>query len=258
MSNVKKLLSVCCKHDESLVNIIKQLEKNKKGFVILTDKKKRIKAVVTDGDIRRFIIKNYANINLNSPYLIEDNKFPIYLRDSEFNFVKLSEIFAGDKIKIIPIIDTNDKIINYITKDQFHTSLLHNQFKNCNYNYEIFERYIQELDIVSRPWGFYKSLLLTNMMQSKMIIVSPRQAISLQKHHHREEHWIILYGKGQIVLEYSRASVYPGKHIFIPKGCKHRIINTSAKNNLIFFELQIGDYFGEDDIIRYEDKYNRS
>lgn len=108
-----------------------------------------------------------------------------------------------------------------------------------------------------RPWGFYKSILLTKILQSKVIVVSPMQAISLQKHRHREEHWIIVYGQGEVILEDTKIQVYPGKYIFIPKGCKHRILNHSKKN-LIFFELQMGDYFGEDDIIRYEDKYNRS
>lgn len=258
MSNISKLSSICCKHNESLINIIKKLEQNKKGFVILIDEQNMVKAVVTDGDIRRYIIKNYSNLNLDYPYIIEKNYYPICLSSSKFDFVKLSQIFAGDKIKCIPIVDNDNKIINCITKNQFHISLLHNRFKNFNYNYEIFEKYTQDLDIMSRPWGFYKSILLTDIMQSKMIIISPNQAISLQKHRYREEHWIVLHGQGQIILESSHLNAYPGKYVFIPKGAKHRIVNTSTKNNLIFFELQMGDYFGEDDIIRYEDKYNRS
>ncbi len=81
--------------------------------------------------------------------------------------------------------------------------------------------------------------------------------ISLQKHTKREEHWVVVYGKGNIILEDSTIKAYTGKYVFIPKGCKHRIINTSANQNLIFCEVQLGNYFGEDDIIRYEDKYNR-
>jgi len=70
--------------------------------------------------------------------------------------------------------------------------------------------------------------------------------------------FLLQKGKGKVVLGESILDVYPGKYIYIPKGCKHQIINISENENLIFVEVQLGEYFGEDDIIRYKDKYNRS
>ncbi|HHE05988.1 MAG TPA: cupin domain-containing protein, partial [Epsilonproteobacteria bacterium] len=76
------------------------------------------------------------------------------------------------------------------------------------------------------------------------------------EHKRREEHWVIIKGKGKVVLGESLLDVYPGKYIYIPKGCKHQIIN-DGEENIIFSEVQLGEYFGEDDIIRYSDKYGR-
>ena len=83
------------------------------------------------------------------------------------------------------------------------------------------------------------------------------KALSLQEHKKREEHWVVIKGIGKVVLGESLIDVYPGKYIYIPKGCKHQIINISTKDNLVFSEVQLGEYFGEDDIVRYSDKYGR-
>lgn len=108
-----------------------------------------------------------------------------------------------------------------------------------------------------RDLGVYKTTLLAKHVQSKIITVFPKGELSLQKHKRREEHWIIIKGEGKIILEDSILEVQQGRYIYIPKGCKHKVINSSYTDNLIFAEVQLGDYFGEDDIIRYEDKYGR-
>ncbi len=105
--------------------------------------------------------------------------------------------------------------------------------------------------------GGYWTSILNNYFQSKVITVKPGGQLSLQSHVHREEHWTIVYGKGTVRLDDSIINVSRGQVIYIPKGCKHRLINTDKKENLIISEVQIGDYFGEDDIIRYEDAYGR-
>ena len=73
----------------------------------------------------------------------------------------------------------------------------------------------------------------------------------------REEHWVIVHGNGEVRMEDSVLSVKGGSYLFIPKGCKHRIANTSLDSTLILMEVQCGEYFGEDDIYRYEDVYGR-
>lgn len=82
--------------------------------------------------------------------------------------------------------------------------------------------------------------------------------MSLQSHNHREEYWIVVHGIGIVQLDASFFPVTCGSSVFIPKGCKHKLTNTDKKENLIITEVQIGDYFGEDDIIRYEDIYGRA
>lgn len=114
-----------------------------------------------------------------------------------------------------------------------------------------------DFEVFPRPWGFYKSTLLAEHVQSKIITVFPKGELSLQKHKKREEHWIIIKGEGKIILEDSILKVEQGRYVYIPKGCKHKLINSSLKENLILAEVQLGTYFGEDDIIRYEDKYGR-
>ncbi|MBQ7283663.1 MAG: phosphomannose isomerase type II C-terminal cupin domain, partial [Oscillospiraceae bacterium] len=117
---------------------------------------------------------------------------------------------------------------------------------------------VLEHEIFARPWGFYKTTVLNEMFQGKVIYVSPMQKLSLQSHKRREEYWMIVKGEGTIQLGDSVHPVHPGSTFFIPKCCRHRISNTSENENLMFTEVQLGDYFGEDDIERYEDIYHRA
>ncbi|MEI7441505.1 MAG: phosphomannose isomerase type II C-terminal cupin domain, partial [bacterium] len=95
------------------------------------------------------------------------------------------------------------------------------------------------------------------LFKSKLISVWPGQRLSYQSHNHRREHWIIVEGEGEFTLNGEKRSVKSGDHLFIPLGAKHRIANNSQAK-LEFVEVQQGSYFGEDDIIRYDDDYGRS
>lgn len=107
-----------------------------------------------------------------------------------------------------------------------------------------------------RPWGQYEVLHDEGDFKTKFITVDPHQRISYQYHHKREEHWLVLSGQGTVTLDEHPISVFPGSHVHIPIGAQHRIENTTAEP-LIFFELQLGSYFGEDDIVRLQDDYQR-
>lgn len=107
-----------------------------------------------------------------------------------------------------------------------------------------------------RPWGRFQILHDAEEFKSKTITVDPGAQISYQSHTHRAEHWIIISGKGEVVLDGEVIPVQAGRHVHIPVGTKHRIRNTGA-NPLQFVEVQLGTYFGEDDIVRYEDSYGR-
>jgi mannose-1-phosphate guanylyltransferase/mannose-1-phosphate guanylyltransferase/mannose-6-phosphate isomerase len=108
-----------------------------------------------------------------------------------------------------------------------------------------------------RPWGYFEILKDTENFKSKVIRVNPNSQISYQSHAKREEHWTITKGSGEVVLNDEVIPVNAGTHIHIPLGAKHRIRNNTMQM-LEFVEVQLGSYFGEDDIVRYQDDYKRS
>ncbi|WP_413560226.1 mannose-1-phosphate guanylyltransferase/mannose-6-phosphate isomerase [Bdellovibrio sp. HCB209] len=107
-----------------------------------------------------------------------------------------------------------------------------------------------------RPWGYFEILKDTPDFKSKVIRVNPHSQLSYQSHAKREEHWTITKGQGEVVLDDKVIAVKAGTHIHIPLGAKHRMRNTSNEM-LEFVEVQLGTYFGEDDIVRYQDDYQR-
>jgi mannose-6-phosphate isomerase len=112
------------------------------------------------------------------------------------------------------------------------------------------------LEVGERPWGKYYVLKDEPHYKLKRIEVNPGQRLSYQYHHHRQEHWVIVEGECNVVLDGHNNPLKYGESIFIPQGAKHRIENT-GKAVLVFIEVQTGTYFGEDDIIRLEDDFGR-
>lgn len=108
-----------------------------------------------------------------------------------------------------------------------------------------------------RPWGRYEVLKDTDTYKSKVIQVNPFQQISYQSHNKREEHWTITKGNGEVIIDDQVIPVTSGSYVKIPLGAKHRIRNTGP-DIVEFIEVQLGTYFGEDDIIRYQDDYQRN
>ncbi len=110
---------------------------------------------------------------------------------------------------------------------------------------------------VHRPWGSYQSLDIGVRHQVKRIIVKAGGRLSLQKHHHRSEHWIVVHGTAQVTVNDMHKIVHENESIYIPIGSTHRLENP-GKIPLELIEVQTGSYLGEDDIIRIEDDYKRS
>lgn len=108
-----------------------------------------------------------------------------------------------------------------------------------------------------RPWGWFEGLTISNRFQVKKICVKPGAALSLQSHHHRSEHWIVVEGTAKVTVDKKITLVSEGESIYVPLGSIHRMENP-GKVNMMLIEVQTGSYFGEDDIIRYEDIYRRS
>jgi len=107
-----------------------------------------------------------------------------------------------------------------------------------------------------RPWGWYESLTLADRFQVKRIVVNPGAALSLQSHHHRSEHWIVVSGTARVTVDSEIKLISENQSIYIPLGAVHRMENP-GKVPMVLIEVQTGIYLGEDDIIRYEDVYER-
>ena len=110
---------------------------------------------------------------------------------------------------------------------------------------------------VHRPWGWYDSVDEGSNFKVKRIMVKPGASISLQKHHHRAEHWIVVKGRGQVTCDDRVLDLGPNQSTFIPLGSVHRLSNP-GQEPLEIVEVQSGSYLGEDDIVRFEDNYGRS
>ena len=107
-----------------------------------------------------------------------------------------------------------------------------------------------------RPWGFYLSVLEDSRWKVKVIQVKPGEQLSLQMHHHRSEHWIVVKGTAKVEVDSKKIILSENQSCYIPLGSKHRLSNP-GKIPLKLIEVQSGTYVGEDDIVRYEDNYGR-
>lgn len=239
--------------EASIIEAVKIINKNKKRFVLVVDEIGRLLGTLTDGDIRRYIINNSSIDNkIDDVY----NKRPIMLQKNA-NFNEVISTFKDSGVDFLPIVDKHNMLINVITKSNLHVLLLTNKQFDVNYNFFELDDSLLEHEIYDRPWGFYKTTFLNDYSQSKIISVNPLGTLSLQEHKRREEYWVIIKGVGLVTIGESVKTVKEGDSIYIPKGCKHRVSNVSEGESLMISEVQLGDYFGEDDIIRYEDEYGR-
>jgi mannose-1-phosphate guanylyltransferase/mannose-6-phosphate isomerase len=107
-----------------------------------------------------------------------------------------------------------------------------------------------------RPWGFYESLIKGDRFQVKRIVVKPGEKLSLQKHFHRAEHWVVVAGSALVTRDAETVLLRENESIYLPLGCIHRLENP-GRIPLTLIEVQSGSYLGEDDIVRLEDTYGR-
>lgn len=110
---------------------------------------------------------------------------------------------------------------------------------------------------VYRPWGHYETVDAGGRFRVKRIVVNPAAKLSLQKHAHRSEHWVVVKGTAEVTIEQEVRSLYENESIFVPIGSVHRLAN-HGRIPLELIEVQVGSYLGEDDIVRLHDVYNRS
>jgi mannose-1-phosphate guanylyltransferase/mannose-6-phosphate isomerase len=229
---------------------MKLIENNKMRFAIILEGNKPV-ATLTDGDIRRALLSGKSLDDNIRPH--RDFKYI----DFEDNFSIVCKKFRDFHVDFLLVLK-NGNLFNVITRNQFHIMLLEDIAYKPDIDYSCFNDKKLDHEIYNRPWGFYKSVLLSSHVQAKTITVFPDSETSLQKHIHREEHWVIMKGVGRVVNKDNEFDVKSGMYVYVPKECKHQIINTSFNDNLVLSEVQLGEYFGEDDIIRFSDKYGRA
>ena len=107
-----------------------------------------------------------------------------------------------------------------------------------------------------RPWGWFEIISTSKKTQVKRIYVNPGAALSLQSHKYRSEHWVVVEGTAKVIINEEEKLLKEGQSVYVPLGAVHRMEN-QGKQPMILIEVQIGEYLGEDDIIRYEDLYSR-
>jgi mannose-1-phosphate guanylyltransferase len=108
-----------------------------------------------------------------------------------------------------------------------------------------------------RPWGTYTILEASAAYKVKKIIVRPGAKLSLQYHHHRSEHWIVVSGIATVTIDDKTMELKQNESTYIPKEAKHRLANNHHEN-LVLIEAQVGTYLEEDDIVRIQDDYKRN
>lgn len=113
------------------------------------------------------------------------------------------------------------------------------------------------LDWEERPWGSWHVIDVNDGYKIKRIHVKPKSRLSYQTHEHRSEHWVVVTGTATCTVDDERIVAGKGESVDIAVGAKHRIAN-EADDELVIVEVQLGDYTGEDDIVRLEDDYGRS
>jgi mannose-1-phosphate guanylyltransferase/mannose-6-phosphate isomerase len=109
---------------------------------------------------------------------------------------------------------------------------------------------------IYRPWGYYQDVDMSSRSKVKRIVVKPGNTLSLQKHFHRSEHWVVVKGTAEVTLGSDVRSVHENESVYIPIGSVHRLANP-GKIPLELIEVQVGSYLGEDDIVRLDDTYGR-
>lgn len=237
----------------AILEALRMIDQNTKGFLVSVDSTGCVEGTLTDGDIRRAFLKGQTKETLVSDISRKDFSY-LLVSNSIADAV---EMFKNQSIKFIPILDEVMGLANIITKPQLHALLLQDLRVELDYDFGCLDEGMVDYEIYQRPWGFYKTTVMNEYFQSKIICVNPGAQLSLQVHNYREEHWIVAHGTGTAQIGESLIEIKCGSSLFIPKGCRHRLSNTSDKDSLIITEVQIGEYFGEDDIIRYEDVYGR-
>jgi mannose-1-phosphate guanylyltransferase len=160
-------------------------------------------------------------------------------------------IIAGVDIKDLIIVDTPDAVLVADKNHAQNVKIIFERLKKMEH------QTFQLHQTAHRPWGTYTVLEEGPFYKIKRIEVKPHAAMSLQKHHHRSEHWVVVDGVATITKNNEKFELVANQSAYIETEVKHRLENNTDKN-LVLIEVQCGQYLGEDDIVRFDDKYGRT
>src|SRR3990167_16395 len=180
-------------------------------------------------------IGNVLSLSTKNSYLHSHNKLLTTIGIDNLVVVSAKDsVLIADKNKVQDV-----KILVDLLKSGQYAEHAHNDLK------------------VHSPWGSYESVINMDNFQVKHIVVKPGGTLSLQLHHHRSEHWIVVKGIAEVVCGENAYQVHENQSTYIPKETKHRLMNLQS-TPLHLIEVQVGGYLGEDDIVRYDDVYGRA
>jgi mannose-1-phosphate guanylyltransferase / mannose-6-phosphate isomerase len=177
---------------------------------------------------------------------------PAVLIDSRNSLVRADESMLTTVVGLddVIVIATDDAVLVTSRDKAEGVKALVEQLKARNY------RAATEHRRIYRPWGYYQDVDLADRYRVKRIVVKPGSKLSLQKHFHRSEHWVVVKGTAEVTLGAEIRSVHENESIYLPIGSVHRLANP-GRILLELIEVQVGSYLGEDDIVRLDDVYGR-
>ena len=241
--------------DATLYDSLVSIDANRCGFVVVVDDDGRVVGTLTDGDIRRALIRGTSLQDTIGESGACKEQFTSLAVDQDVD--DAIDIFKQGAISFLPVLDADGRLANVLQKKQLYSLLLQCEKVSLADDFSDIDGSLIDFEVFNRPWGRYKTTVLQDTFQSKILQVKPGAKLSLQYHNHREEYWTVESGVGIAQVGESRFPLHHGSNIVIPRGCLHRLENTSDTEYLVVSEVQIGDYFGEDDIVRVEDVYGR-
>jgi mannose-1-phosphate guanylyltransferase/mannose-6-phosphate isomerase len=177
---------------------------------------------------------------------------PVVMLDSRNSLVHSEESVLTTVLGLddVIVVSTADAVLVSARAKAEHVKELVEQLKAHNHRAAVEHRRIY------RPWGYYQDIDIAPRYKVKRIVVKPGSKLSLQKHFHRSEHWVVVKGTAEITLGNDVRSVHENESAYIPIGSVHRLANP-GKIPLELIEVQVGSYLGEDDIVRLDDVYGR-
>src|SRR5499426_243788 len=177
---------------------------------------------------------------------------PVVVLDSRNSLVRSEEPMLTTVVGLddVIVVSTADAVLVTSRAKAEEVKTLVEQLKTQNHRAAVEHRRVY------RPWGYYQDVDIAPRYRVKRIVVKPGSKLSLQKHFHRSEHWVVVKGTAEVTLGNDVRSVHENESIYIPIGSIHRLANP-GKIPLELIEVQVGSYLGEDDIVRLDDVYGR-